>query len=573
MHHTSTSARPRRRIVASAIMVAGLSLVAAACGSDSKDAKPSATTDAKPTTKPTKPTTKPSTTTTTPSDDTVDPPPGSAPTKPTSTTTPASGAIDDIDAAQGGTVQIVAAGSLRDPEVGVELGVGSGSGFFIDDSGIAVTNNHVVTGAATLEVFVGGDTTKSFNAHVLGVSECNDLAVIQVDGIGTTPHFDFFDGPITAGTEVFAAGFPLGEPQFTLTKGIVAKAAADGDITGTSSIDHTLEHDANLQPGNSGGPLLTSDGQVIGINYAGGARAGTTEQFFAIASDLAKGVVAKLQHGDFESLGINGSAIVDADSGLAGIWVAGVAPGSPASAAGVLPGDVITSMNGLPVGTDGTFKAYCDVIRTAGDKPIAVDVLRFDTQEVLRGEINGDQPLVPVFSFADQVEADTDDSIPAGDAYTDFVPVFDDSGRLSVEVPVEWFDTDTTAIVTDDGTQIPRIEAAPDLDAFRTEFDTPGVQFAAAPSDQFGVDDILDRFAQDEACTDGGTFDYDDGKFFGRYQLWTDCGDTDTLFVVLGTNDDTGATTFGTIVQVVTEADLAALDHIMALRRCLTDRV
>ena len=141
------------------------------------------------------------------------------------------------------------------------------------------------------------------------------------------------------------------------------------------------------------------------------------------------------------------------------------------------------------------------------------------------------------------------DSIPAGDAYTDFVPVFDDSGRLSVEVPVEWFDTDTTAIVADDGTQIPRIEAAPDLDAFRTEFDTPGVQFAAAPSDQFGVDDILDRFAQDEACTDGGTFDYDDGKFFGRYQLWTDCGGTDTLFVVLGTNDDTGATTFGTIVR------------------------
>ena len=68
-------------------------------------------------------------------------------------------------------------------------------------------------------------------------------------------------------------------------------------------------------------------------------------------------------------------------------------------------------MNGLPVGTDGTFKDYCDVIRTAGDKPIAVDVLRFDTQEVLRGEINGDQPLAPVFSFADQVEADTDDSI------------------------------------------------------------------------------------------------------------------------------------------------------------------
>ena len=348
--------------------------------------------------------------------------------------------------------------------------------------------------------------------------------------------------------------------------GIVAKAKADGDLTGTSSIDHTLEHDANIQPGNSGGPLLTSDGKVIGINYAGGARATTTEQFFAIASDLAEGVVAKLTKGDFESLGINGQAVVDEESGIAGIWVAGVAPGSPASEAGVLPGDIVTSMNGLPVGTDGTFKDYCDVIRTAGDKPIAVDVLRFDTQEVLRGEINGDQPLAPAFSFADQVEDDTDDTVPAGQAYTDFVPVTDDTGRLSVEVPVEWFDTDTTPIVADDGTQIPRIEAAPDLASFRSAFDTPGVQFAAAPASQLSVDDVLTTFGQSTACTDAGTFDYDDGKFVGRYQVWSDCGGGDTKFVVLGTNDETGdtSTTYATIVQVVSDADLGALDHIMA---------
>jgi serine protease Do len=222
-------------------------------------------------------------------------------------------------------------------------------------------------------------------------------------------------------------------------------------------------------------------------------------------------------------------------------------------------------MNGLPVGTDGTFKDYCDVIRTAGARPIAVDVLRFDTQEVLRGEINGDQPLTPAFSFADQVEDDTDDTVPAGQAYTDFVAVTDDSGRLSVEVPVEWFDTDTTPIVADDGTSIPRIEAAPDLESFRSAFDTPGVQFAAAPAAEFGVDDVLADFAQSTACTDAGTFDYDDGKFAGRYQIWSDCGGTDTKFVVLGTTAATDtSTTFATIVQVVTDADLGALDHIMA---------
>lgn len=549
MRNRTNPSRPRRVAVA-ALTVAGLGLTVAACGSDSKDAGPSATTVAT--------TARPSTTVSTKP---VTSPPST--TAPSTTAGSAGGSIDGIDRAQDATVQILAKGSLRDPEVGIELGVGSGSGFFVDD-GIVVTNNHVVTGAATLEVFVGGDTTRSFNASVLGVSECNDLAVIKVDGIGTTPHLDWFDGPITAGTDVFAAGFPLGEPQFTLTKGIVAKAKADGDLTGTSSIDHTLEHDANIQPGNSGGPLLTADGKVIGVNYAGGARATTTEQFFAIAADLAEGVVAKLERGDFESLGINGSAVVDPDRGIAGIWVAGVAPGSPASEAGILPGDIVTSMNGLPVGTDGTYRDYCDVIRTAGTKPIAVDVLRFDTQEVLRGQINGDQPLAPAFSFADQVGDDTDDAVPAGAAYTDFVAVTDDSGRLSVEVPVQWSDTDTTAIVADDGTQIPRVEAAPDLDGFREGFDTPGVQFAAAPAAEFGVDDVLSLFAQSEACTDGGTFDYEDVKFAGRYQIWSDCAGTDTLFVVLGTTSSTDpSTTFATIVQVVTEADLDALDHIM----------
>jgi serine protease Do len=553
MHITTPSRTHRgRRVAAAAIVAAGLSLVAAACGSDGKDAKPAATTVAHtPTTKPASST--PATTTPTTA-------------RPSTTVASPPGTIAGVDDAQRGTVQIIAKGSLRDPEVGIELGAGSGSGFFIDGNGIAVTNNHVVTGAATLEVFVGGDTTKSFNAHVLGVSECNDLAVIQVDGVGRTAHFDWFDGAITAGTDVFAAGYPLGDPQFTLTKGIVAKAKAAGDLTGTSSIDHTLEHDANIQPGNSGGPLLTSDGKVLGVNYAGGARATTTEQFFAIASDLAEGVVAKLEHGDFESLGINGSAVADPDSGLAGIWVAGVAPGSPAATTGILPGDIVTSMNGLPVGTDGTFKDYCDVIRTAGTKPIAVDVLRFDTKEVLRGEINGDQPLATTFSFADQVEDDTDTTVRPGAAYTHFVSVTDDSGRLSVEVPVEWSDTDTTPISADDGTKIPRIEAAPDLDSFRAAFDTPGVQFAAAPAAQFAVADVLTVFGQSSACTDGGTFDYDDGKFVGRYQIWTDCGGTDTKFVVLGTNATAGdtSTTFATIVQVVTEADLGALDHIMA---------
>ena len=124
----------------------------------------------------------------------------------------------------------------------------------------------------------------------------------------------------------------------------------------------------------------------------------------AIASDLAQPVVERLRSGDFESLGINGWAVYDEAAGISGIWVAGVAPGSPAADVGLMPGDIVTSMNGLPMGTDGTFKDYCDVIRTAGEgAPIAVEVLRYDTSEVLKGEINGDEPLALAFSFAEEV--------------------------------------------------------------------------------------------------------------------------------------------------------------------------
>ena len=150
-----------------------------------------------------------------------------------------------------------------DSQLGEQLNVlGRGSGVIIDDSGVAVTNNHVVTGAAILRVFVGGESQPR-NARIVGVSECSDLAVIDIEGDGY-PYLEWFDGQIYAGLDVFAAGFPLGDPEFTLTKGIVSKARTRGETNWAS----VIEHDANINPGNSGGPLVTTDGKVIGINYA-----------------------------------------------------------------------------------------------------------------------------------------------------------------------------------------------------------------------------------------------------------------------------------------------------------------
>ncbi len=487
-------------------------------------------------------------------------------TEPTSTSAPTteatSAGITSFSDAQPAVIQIVAQGTFRDPEVGYADGSGLGSGFIISPDGLAVTNNHVVAGAATLEVYIGGDTSKSYNATILGVSECNDLALIDIIETEPLPYLEWFNGDIVAGLDVYAAGFPLGDPEYTVTRGIISKARAGGDLTGTSSIDHTIEHDANIQPGNSGGPLISADGQVVAVNYAGGAVATTTAQFYAIASDLAQPVVEELKNGDFESLGINGWAVWDEAADVTGIWVAGVKAGSPAAAAKLLPGDIVTTMNGLPVGTDGTFKDYCDVIRTAGTNPIAIEVLRWDTLELLRGEINGDQPIELAFSLGDEIGDEVDPGI--GTSYSGYYTLTDATGSIVVDVPNEWFDIDLEPSIDEFGGEIPYIAAAIDLDGFFNTYDTPGMVFAKLDpvADLF---DALYEFAPTPGeCTDLGVTDYSDSVFTGYYQVWDACSGTTTALVVVAAEPADQSFLAVMIIQILTDADLEALDQILA---------
>lgn len=528
----------------------------AACGGSSDDASPTTTTTESLTTE--APTTEP----------TTEDPTTTAAEDPVATTQPASDAtIDSFDEVQSAVVQIVAKGSFRDPEVGMVSGAGSGSGFVISDDGLVVTNNHVVTGAATLEVYIGGDTDRSYNAKVVGVSECNDLALIQLDVDEPLPHLEWASDAPAVGTEVYAAGFPLGDPEYTMTRGIVAKAKAFGD-TPWASIDSAIEHDANIQPGNSGGPLVGTDGRVVAVNYATGNFTNQS-QFFAIESTLAQDVLDELRSGDFESLGINGSAVIDEDAGLAGVWVAGTAPGSPAAVAGLLPGDIVTSLNGLPIGTDGTMKDYCDVIRTAGDRPISVEVLRFDSQEILRGEINGDVPLEQFVSFAEEIDDEVDvDAADDAETYTTTYTVVDDSGTITVDVPVEWADLDTEPFVLDDGTPAPWIAASTSIDSlYSGTYDAPGMFMASFPEiDPANIATAIAEFAPapGECGHDDGLTDYDDGAFIGQYQLWTDCGGVGAALVILIANANSGQGAIVVGTQLLTDADFDALDTIMA---------
>ncbi len=333
-----------------------------------------------------------------------------APAEPTATqesalpeatpTEESSGAASSVTEVQQAVIQIEFLGSYRDPAVGPVSGSGYGSGFIIDPSGIAVTNNHVVAGAASLKVRIGGDTTKTYNARVLGVSECSDLAVIDIEGDGFA-YLEWYTDQPAVGMDVYAAGFPLGEPEYTLTRGVVSKANTSGE-TAWASVDGVIGHDATINPGNSGGPLVNQDGQVVGINYR--ARPDYA-QFFAISAAEAIPIVEQLRQGtDIDSIGVNGQAVVSNDGSLSGIWVSSVVSGSPADKAGLQEGDVIVKMEGIPLATDGTMSDYCDVLRShSPDDVLSMEVLRFDTKEALEGQLNG-TPLSVAFSFGKAAE-------------------------------------------------------------------------------------------------------------------------------------------------------------------------
>jgi len=474
---------------------------------------------------------------------------------------PVSGAVSSLDNVRSATIQIEAQGTFIDPQFGLQVNAaGRGSGFIIDPSGIAVTNNHVVTGAALLKVWVGGDTSRTYNAKVLGVSECSDLAVIDIEGDGF-PYLQWREGPISVGLDIYAAGFPLGDPEFTLTRGIVSKERAGGE-TSWASVDAVIEHDTTTNPGNSGGPLVDGNGQVVGVHYASYQEG---RQAFAIGREVAIPIIEKLRSKeDVDSIGVNGTAVVSEDGSLSGIWVSSVKSGSPADKAGVAGGDIITALEGLYLAADGTMADYCDVLRThdSGDT-LSIEVLRWVTQEYLVGQINGD-PLLVSSVLGNLGEAGGGD----GTTYGDYVTVYDDTGAILMDVPSAWSQTDGR-IWSDTWGDLPfdaaNITAAPDLDAFNNYYSGPGVSYSASRDwgKLGGYIQLLDATQNwYDTCSLDGRYDYEDAVFEGKYDVWECTGAT---VFVLSARPIADPTAYLVLVQVqiVSDADLEALEKIL----------
>lgn len=240
-----------------------------------------------------------------------------------------------------------------------ERGQGSGSGFVIAPDGFILTNSHVVHGAQELEVML--HDARTLPARVVGTDPDTDLAVIRVDpAADPLPHVRLADsGRVRVGQVAVAIGSPYGFQQ-TVTAGIVSALGRTMRADSGRLMDDILQTDAALNPGNSGGPLVDSAGEVIGVNTA--VILPAQGICFAIGSNTAQFVAAWLiKEGRIRrsSIGVAGQNVplhprVVRFHGLTvdrGVQVASLEPGSPAERAGLLAGDVIVGFKGRPLGT------------------------------------------------------------------------------------------------------------------------------------------------------------------------------------------------------------------------------
>ena len=278
---------------------------------------------------------------------------GGAATVTTTTTassgsTAVAGATTSSDAKTVGEVYKTASEGVVDLIVTTAQGEAEGSGFVVDAKGDIVTNAHVVDGATSVSVTFS-DGTKA-KASVVGTDTATDLAVVRVSGVSASKLHPLTLGDsddVEVGDGVLAIGSPFGLSE-TLTTGIVS--ALDRTITSPSNttIGGAIQTDASINHGNSGGPLLNQDGQVIGVNAQIESDSGGNDGVgFAIPSDTVRTVAAALIAGEAVQHPQLGVQIEDGTSG--GVKLAAVTAGGAAAEAGLKAGDTITAIDGQAV--------------------------------------------------------------------------------------------------------------------------------------------------------------------------------------------------------------------------------
>lgn len=277
------------------------------------------------------------------------------------------------------------------------LGASSGSGVIISEDGYIATNNHVIENAEEIEVLL--DNNREYSAKVIGTDPANDLALLKIEAEGLDFAVFSNSDSLNVGEWVLAVGNPFGL-QFTVTAGIVSAKARNLSMLENSGIESFIQTDAAVNPGNSGGALINTKGEVVGINSAIVASRGSYEGYsFAIPSNLAQKILFDIKNYGVVQRGWLGISMVDINDKKAkelnlenvqGVFIVSVNKDGAAFDAGLKNGDVITSINGTAFSSTPLFMEMIARYRP-GDE-ITVEYIRdskkYKTKALLRNQLN-----------------------------------------------------------------------------------------------------------------------------------------------------------------------------------------
>jgi serine protease Do len=266
--------------------------------------------------------------------------------------------------------------------------VGYGSGVIISSDGFIVTNNHVIEGSQAIEVIL--NDRRTFDAEIIGTDPNTDLAVLKINSAGLPFLVYGNSGELRLGEWVLAIGNPYNLTS-TVTAGIVSAKARSINILGELAIEAFIQTDAAVNPGNSGGALVNTRGQLVGINAAIASRTGAFSGYsFAIPVSIVQKVVDDIIEYGAVQRAILGVTITDVTAEIAkeynisrieGVLVTGLRQNSAAIEAGIELGDVITAINAVRVNTGSELQEQ--VSRYRPNDKITVTIVRKNRERQL----------------------------------------------------------------------------------------------------------------------------------------------------------------------------------------------
>ncbi|HKV67445.1 MAG TPA: trypsin-like peptidase domain-containing protein [Gaiellales bacterium] len=258
----------------------------------------------------------------------------------------------------GGPARVGSGVVVIETNLGYQDAQAAGTGMVLTSSGTVLTNNHVIRGATQIRV-VDPTTGRKYKAQVVGYDTADDVAVLQAGGASNLKTIPLGDSSsLSPGDAIKALGNAGGtgslRPASGTITGLGRGITVSDDQGGSESLSGMIQTNAPIQPGDSGGPLMNSSGQVVGMDTAASVANGSTQDVatagFAIPIDKALSIASQITHGEASTaVHIGGTAFlgveVQADSyGGSGAVVTSVVPGSPAESAGLTPGDLITAV-------------------------------------------------------------------------------------------------------------------------------------------------------------------------------------------------------------------------------------